>query len=257
MNKRTSVLAIAAAIGVLGAPATASAFTLGGHINGEAAFSALGARIDVAAEGRIGDLSGAAEHEFNIHDDNGSGQTVLTEYRYFDWVSGRGEDFAVTFDDRLDLLTYEIGGQTLTYNLTGPFEDIFIRTTARKQDNSVVVDNLMLNGTAIGATSSFTCSEASCGYFDSSQYLWIADIEESFTLTGTTTMSWTGNPRNLRDRTAPHRSELAFQIKLGQGPDLEGNDDIIEVPEPASMSLFSIGALGLLLSGLRHRQQQG
>lgn len=261
MNKYASVIAVtAAAIGLLGAPAAASAFVLGGTYDGEEAFSRLDATIDVAAEGRIGDLSGAAEHEFNIHYDiPGGGQEVADQYRAFDWVSGQGENFTLTFDDTLDLLTYEIGGRTLTYGITDAFEDMFIRTTARKLNNSVVVDNLMLNGTAIGETSSFTCSEARCGYYNSSQYLWIGDLEESFTLTGTATMSWTGNAKNLRDRTAPHRSELAFQIKLGDGPTGAGllpkGDPVVQVPEPTSMSLLSVGALGVLLTGLRRRQQ--
>lgn len=255
MNKYTSFLALAAAaVGFLGAPVSANAFTLGGVINGEEAFNELGATIDVAAEGRIGDLSGAAEHEFNIHYDNeNGGQTVPTQYRRFDWVSGQGEDFTLTFDD--STLTYEIGGQTLEYVITDTFNDIFIRTTARKQGNSVVVDNLMLNGQAIGENSSFACSEARCDYFNSSQYLWLTDLEESFTLTGTTTMTWTGDAKNLRDRTAPHRSELAFQLKLGNAGE-ELADELATVPEPVSMSLFSVGVVSLAMTGLR-RQQKG
>ncbi|NEP80483.1 MAG: hypothetical protein F6K39_21320 [Okeania sp. SIO3B3] len=151
------------------------------------------------------------------------------------------------------MLTYEIGGKTLEYGITDTFNDLFIRTTARKQSNSVVVDNLILNGKAIAENSSFACSEARCGYWDSSQYLWLTDLEESFTLTGTTTMTWTGDAKNLRDRTAPHRSELAFQLKLG---DVIMEEELAEVPEPISMSMFSVGVMGLAMSGLR-RQQKG
>ncbi|NEQ77088.1 MAG: hypothetical protein F6K23_31205 [Okeania sp. SIO2C9] len=84
-----------------------------------------------------------------------------------------------------------------------------------KQGNSVVVDNLILNSQAIAENSSFVCSEEGCGYWNSSQYLWLTDLEESFTLTGTTTMIWTGDAKDLKDKTAPHRSQLAFQVKLG------------------------------------------
>lgn len=257
MNKYTSFLTLAAAaVGFLGAPVSANAFTLGGVINGEEAFDQLGATIDVAAEGRIGDLSGAAEHEFNIHYDNeNDGQTVPTQYRRYDWVSGQGEDFTLTFND--GMLTYEIGGKTLEYGITDTFNDLFIRTTARKQNNSVVVDNLMLNGQAIAENSSFACSEARCDYWNSSQYLWLTDLEESFTLTGTTTMNWTGDAKNLRDRTAPHRSELAFQLKLGDVTMAEGlAGELATVPEPISMSMFSVGVLGLAMASLR-RQQKG
>ncbi|GFZ91718.1 choice-of-anchor W domain-containing protein [Okeania sp. KiyG1] len=257
MNKYTSFLALAAAVGFLGAPVSANAFTLGGVINGEADFNKLGATIDVAAEGRIGDLSGAAEHEFNIHYDNENGhQIVPTEYRSFDWVNGQGEDFTLTFDD--GTLTYEIGGKTLEYSITDTLNDLFIRTTARKQDNSVVVDNLILNGQAIAENSSFTCSEG-CDYWNSSQYLWLTDLEESFTLTGTTTMTWTGDPRDLKDKDnpAPHRSELAFQVKLGDVIIGEGlADELATVPEPVSMSLFSVGVVSLAMASLR-RQQKG
>ncbi len=250
MNKCKSFLGLAAlAIGFLGAPVSANAFTLGGVINGEEAFNQLGATIDVAAEGRIGDLSGAAEHEFNIHYDEG-GQTVPTEYRYFDWVSGQGEDFTLTFND--GMLTYEIGGQKLEYGITDTFNDLFIRTTARKQGNNVVVDNLMLNGQAIAENSSFACSEG-CDYWNSSQYLWLTDLEESFTLTGITTMTWTGDPKKLRDRTAPHRSELAFQLKLD---DVIMGDELATVPEPVSMSLFSVGVVGLAMAGLRRQEKE-
>lgn len=246
MNKYQSLLAVAAAaIGFLGAPAAANAFSLGGNIDGEAAFDKLDATIGVAAEGRIGDLSGAAEHEFNIHFDNGSGgQIVPTEYRRFDWESGKAEDFTLTFEN--DLLTYEIGGRTLTQTVTDNFNDLFIRTTARKQDSSVLVNNLFMNGVEVGGTSSFACDIARCGYYDSSQYLHLTDIGENFTLTGTTTMSWVGNAKRLSDRTAPHRSELAFQVKLGNK---------VETPEPASMSLLAAGVVGAGLAGLSRRQK--
>ncbi|MEL7037285.1 MAG: choice-of-anchor W domain-containing protein [Cyanobacteria bacterium J06592_8] len=250
MNHYKSFLAVTAtAIGFLLAPGAANAFTFGGTITGEEAFEELGATIDVAAEGRIGDLSGAAEHEFNIHYDNPSGgQTVPTEYRRYDWVSGKGEDFSLSYLD--DILTYEIGGETLTYNMSNNslFNDLFIRTTARKQGSSVVVDNLFLDGTAIDGDSSFACEASRCGYWNSSEYLWLSDLGDSFTLTGTTTMSWLGNAKRLSDRTAPHRSELAFQLKLGNV-----EKPPVSVPEPISMSLFSVGAIGLALAGLRRQ----
>lgn len=251
MNQYKSFLAVAAtAIGFLAAPSAANAFTIGGILDGEKAFEDLGATIDIAAEGRIGDLGGAAEHEFNIHYDNpGGGQTVPTEYRTFDWESGTGVDFSLTYLD--NILTYKfkeidkqtliIKERTLEYTMSDSnFNDLFIRTTARVGGSSVVVDNLFLDGTAIDGTSSFACEDESCGW-GSSQYLWLSDLGDSFTLTGTTTMSW------LKGNT-PTRSRLAFQVKLGN---VEKSP--VSVPEPISMSLFSVGAVGLALAGLRRQ----
>ncbi len=59
-------------------------------------------------------------------------------------------------------------------------------------------------------------------------------------------MSRIGNARDLRDRTVPHRSELAFQLKLG---------NLQEVPEPVSLSLFSVGVVSLAMAGLRRQQK--
>ncbi|NET42947.1 PEP-CTERM sorting domain-containing protein [Okeania sp. SIO2B3] len=100
-----------------------------------------------------------------------------------------------------------------------------------KQGNSVVVDNLILNSQAIAENSSFTCSEG-CDY-------------------------WTGDAKDLKDKTAPHCSQLAFQVKLGNvimGEVLA--DELATVPEPISMSLFSVGVVSLAMASLR-RQQKG
>ena len=63
-------------------------------------------------------------------------------------------------------------------------------------------------------------------------------------------MFWTGDARNLSDRTVPHRSQLAFQLKLGN---VAVEDELAKVPEPVSMSLFSVGLVGLAMKGLRRR----
>lgn len=221
---------------------TANAFEVKGTIGGEQAFIDLDATIDFAAEGRWGDLGTAGEHEFNFHYDNGSGGQVVTDqYRTYDWANGGATDWTISFAN--DVMTYVIGGQTLTFDASAyDFDDAFIRTTARDSGNSIVVDNLMYNGTAIADTSSFACT-SNCDYWNSSQYLWLADLGDAFTLSGTTTMDWQGEPTALR-------SKLAFQVKFGDGP--ETPDEETSVPEPA-LSLLSLGTIGLSLKKLRRR----
>jgi hypothetical protein len=244
--KRFSALlpATLIALGLATTAGTAQGFEVKGTIDGEQAFTNLGASIDFAAEGRWGDRGGAAEHEFNFHYDNGSGgQVVPTQYRAYDWGNGQGTDWTISLEN--GVMTYLIGGQTLTYNASSyDFNDAFIRTTARDAGNSIVVDNLTYNGAAIGATSSFACTTSGgCDYWNSSEYLWLADLGDAFTLSGTTTMNWQGEP-------TPLRSKLAFQVKFGDGPDTP--DEETSVPEPA-LSLLSLSAIGLSLKKLRRR----
>ncbi len=241
MKRFTTLLpATLIVLGLAATAGTANAFEVKGAINGEQAFIDLGASIDFAAEGRWGDRGGAAEHEFNFHYDKvGGGQAVPVEYRAYNWGNGQGTDWTISLAN--GIMTYLIGGQTLTYDASSyDFNDAFIRTTARDAGNSIVVDNLMYNGTAIGDTSSFACTTSGgCDYWNSSQYLWLADLGDEFTLSGTTTMSWA--------TTSTLRSKLAFQVKFGDGP-----EESESVPEPA-LSLLSLGAIGLSLKKLRRR----
>jgi hypothetical protein len=77
-----------------------------------------------------------------------------------------------------------------------------------------------------------------CGYFDA-DYLHIGNIVGDFTLTGKSTMTWGAEK--------PNNSNLAYQIKLVAG------DPGVSVPEPATLSVFSLGLVGLLAS--RKRRQ--
>lgn len=243
MKRLTDLLpATLIALGLAATAGTADAFEVKGTINGEQAFIDLGATIDFAAEGRWGDRGKAGEHEFNFHYDNaGGGQTVPTEYRAYDWGNGQATPWTISLAN--GIMTYLIGGQTLTFDASSyDFNDAFIRTTARDAGNSIVVDNLTYNGTAIAGSSSFVCT-SNCDYWNSSQYLWLADLGDAFSLSGTTTMDWQGEPTALR-------SKLAFQVKFGDGPDTP--DEETSVPEPA-LSLLSLGAIGLSLKKLRRR----
>ena len=233
-------------ITAIGATAdTAKAFTIGGHLDG-AEFDALGLDIPWAAESRIGRVG---DHELNIHDSTNSAQNRV-QANYDNWVSGEAVDFSLVFDSIANTLTYTVAGIELskTEILEDNFSDLYIRTSARKDGTSMVVDNLFLSdasmSSAINDISSASCAGGvGCGYVDA-DYLHIADIVGDFTLIGQSTMTWLG--------AKPNNSNLAYQIKLVEGS-IDSSDDTVEVPEPASISLLSLGLAGLLAIGKRRQ----
>ncbi len=213
---------------------TANAFSVGGHLNGQE-FDDLKLDIPWAAETRIG-LAGTGEKEINIHDRNNNAQNRV-DVNYDGWVSGKSVNFSLMFDNLANTLTYVVDGVTVskTSIFENNFSDLYIRTRAAANGSSILVDNLFLSdakmSSAIGATSSAAClGGVGCSYNDA-EYLHIKDIVGNFTLTGRSTMSWSGSK--------PTRSNLAYQIKLVEG-------EPVTVPEPAALSLFSLGLVGLL-----------
>ncbi len=240
MNTSHIIAAIAGtALSVVALGGTAQAFTVGGHLNGQE-FDDLGLAIPWAAETRIGRVG---DHEINIHDITNSSQNrVQADYDY--WVNGEGVDFSLVFDSLAKTLTYTVAGVTVrkTSILENYFSDLYIRTSARVEGSSIVVDNLFLAdekmSAAVNATSSAACAGGvGCSYFDA-EYLHISNIVGNFTLTGRSTMSWAEGSK-------PRNSQLAYQIKL-----VEGKPDV-SVPEPTA--LLALGAVGLLAVGQRHR----
>jgi len=158
--------------------------------------------VEFVAEGRIGDLSGAAEHELNIHTPP---YNVEDEYRYFDW-SNNGVPVPFTLDFDGTTVTYTVGGETLTYlpESVDDITDIMIRTRATKTDTGIMINNLVLNDTPLDGTS------VAVGDTTGIDVLWLNgyDLSEGFTLEGESVMYWTSE--NM-----PMRSHLAFQIKVG------------------------------------------
>jgi len=248
MTNRTIRLSATIAASALGLSAVAgmtapqaSAFSIGGHYDGFE-FDALGLEVPWAAESRIG-VSGAGDHELNIHDaDNGAANRVQAE---FEWVNGEAVDFSLAFDSVANTLTYVVDGITLskTEIVEDSFSDMYIRSSARKDGTSMLVDNLFLTDAsmagAIADVSSASCSGGvGCGYGDA-DYLHITGIAGDFLLTGTSTMAWTGDK--------PQRSNLAYQIKLVEG---EGGGET-SVPEPTSA--IAIGLVGLAAVARKRR----
>ena len=152
------------------------------------------------AEGRIGDLDGAATFELDLGYST-SAPDVAAQYG---WVSGQAEPFTLTYDPVGSEVTFALGGQTLVY--TSAFDDfgvMFLRTRAVNDLSTVTLTGLILDSTPIPDSSGASGP-------DGLDILWITgtDLGQGFTLVGTATLYWTG--------TAPTQSRLGFQIKVAR-----------------------------------------
>jgi hypothetical protein len=176
----------------------ASAFTVS-HLATDAELLALISDTIFVAEGRIGDLGGAATFELDL------GQSTAAPFTtaQYPWISGTVEPFTITYNSGTGLVTFTLGGKVLTYTTPFPmFGDIFVRTRAVEAQRSVIVQDLVLNGQSVG--------DVSNAVGPGLDILWIsgAALSNGFTLTGTATLAWTGAP--------PTQSRLAFQIKVAK-----------------------------------------
>jgi hypothetical protein len=181
------------------------------------------------AESRYGDLGGAAQYEFKIFDHQAGGG--LDEAN-FNWGNGTSYDFSLEYTALgWTYSLFEFGTENLltavTEAFTAPFSDIFIRTRANN-GTSVVVDNLFLDGVAVGDRSAVENVNGDFGV----DYLRITDVSEPFKLTGTSTMSWT-------EGSNPTKSRLAYQIKV------VNLEDTQPVPEPTILVGLGVSLLGL------------
>jgi hypothetical protein len=180
---------------------SASAEIVISHLNSDAAMLAVLKNVAFIAEGRIGDLGGAATFELDLGPDTGNPSST----EQYGWQSGVAEPFTLSYDHGTGVVTFTLGGKTLTYNPGMSFREIFVRTRAVNDLTSVQVCDLVLNGVNVGDISSTTGP-------DGLDILAISGIEiyNGFTLTGTAVLSWEGQ--------APTLSRLAFQIKVGNAP---------------------------------------
>jgi len=241
MNTQKTLLSTAiATLGCLSLSTTAHAFSLGGHMTSEGydadlSYNALFPEGDSAddtafvAESRYGDLGGAAQYEFKIFDHQAGGG--LDEAN-FNWGNGTSYDFSLEYTALgWTYSLFEFGTENLltavTEAFTAPFSDIFIRTRANN-GTSVVVDNLFLDGVAVGDRSAVENVNGDFGV----DYLRITDVSEPFKLTGTSTMSWT-------EGSNPTKSRLAYQIKV------VNLEDTQPVPEPTILVGLGVSLLGL------------
>lgn len=83
--------ALIGAILIFALPARAAILS---HLSGDAALAALSPTFSFAAEGRIGDLGGAATFELDLGHDTAAPATTAQ----YNWVSGQVEPFTLTGD---------------------------------------------------------------------------------------------------------------------------------------------------------------
>jgi len=160
------------------------------------------------AEGRIGDLGGYATFELDVGSDTGA----PSQTENYAWQNGMIEPFTVSYDPLSSIVTFSLGGKTLSF--TTPyfdFDQIFVRTRAVNPASSVEIKDIVLNGAAINDLS---YADGNTGL----DILWIkgADLNGGFVFQANAVLSWEG--------TAPTQSRLAFQVKVGKIGIVAGED---------------------------------
>lgn len=157
--------------------------------------------LSFAAEGRIGDRGGAATFELDL----GRTTAAPSQTAQYNWQSGAAEPVAVSYDAFLNTVTYTVGGVTLTYQPDRFFNEVFVRTRAVAGGAAATVNDLVLEGTAVGGISRAAGPDAT-------DILRISggDLYDGFSLTGTAVLTWVAP--------APTQSQLTFQVKVGAVP---------------------------------------
>ena len=196
MSRPALVSALAAGLFVL--PSAVPAALLVDHLANDAALAVEVQEIAFVAEGRIGDRAGAATFELDL------GQTDNpTVTKQYGWVSGQVEPFGLVYDAGLNTVTYTLGGQVLVITPGVAFDVIVVRTRATQAGSDVVVQNLVLNGEAVGDVS---LADGDGSGLDLLRIRGGA-LATGFTLTGEAVLSW--------GAILPTNSHLAFQVKVG------------------------------------------
>jgi len=193
---KTTVIALAALAALAG---SAGATIITSHLSSDAQLLALLSDTLFVAEGRIGDGSGAATFEIDL----GASTSAPDVTAQYPWPNGTAVPWTLTYNGTTNLVTFTVNGVALQYTtpLSG-FTEIFVRTRATNAGTDIVVNNLTFESEAVGDVS----QALGAGGLD---ILWIhgGSVSDGFTMTGQTTMTWTG--------AMPSQSQLAFQIKVG------------------------------------------
>ncbi len=198
---RVGLFAGAAAGWLLLSPGSSARALTVTHLPSDAAAAVVLPAANVAsqAEGRIGDLEGAAVYETALGPTTAAPETT----GQFAWPNGVPQDFSMHYEPENNTVFFYVGVQLLTYQPSRGFKDLFLRTSATKDGTSIVLDNLEYNWVPVGDVSS---AVGPTGL----DILWIGDgaPDVGFCITGQVTMTW--DPVD-----PPQGSDLAFQLTLG------------------------------------------
>jgi hypothetical protein len=197
MARVLTVAPVFAVLLAVAAPASAQLTTQ--HLGSDADMLSVLSDTLFVGEGRIGDGWSAATFEIDLGGDTGKPATTAQ----YGWPNGTAVSWTLSYDQTTNVVTFTVDGITLSYvtPLDG-FTDVFVRTRAVNAGSDILVDDLVLDGAAV--------SDQSQAVADGLDILWIsgAQLFDGFSLTGQTTMSWTG--------AMPTQSRLAFQLKVGK-----------------------------------------
>lgn len=223
---------LVATVGLASLPTVAGAFSLS-FVNDDNDFNDLNPNLAFVAEGRIGNNAMNGTHELNFHGINDP--TATSGQADYVWTNGASTVFKLMYDATTRNISYQVGNTILNSIANNKVvSDIFIRVRATVSESSIAIANLVFNGTPISQSLAIA---GTSNWSDSMEYLRISGFTDSFTLEGTSLMSW-GNTR-------PTNSNLAYQIKVGNAE---------PVPEPLSILGLGFGASGLAF--LKKRRQR-
>ena len=193
------------------------------------------------ASSYIGDDGGAA-YELEIVDIDPPANPIGGATGQYSWESGEEVGFKLSFDGTD--LTYEVGGEIIeSKNVTKDGLDIngmLLSTTSTENSSATLKDLMFEDG-------DFNYHEMFSGDSDA-DFLKITGIDNTFTLTGKQVFTWEG------DR--PENFDLAYKVRVGTFQDPMAASPLAqaEIPEPSTVSLFSLGVIALGLKRYRDRK---
>lgn len=195
MRLAKAFLPVLAIVAVM-SPALATAQLRVEYFSRDSIFGTVLSDSVFVAEGRIGDLGGAATFELDL----GASTAAPATTAQLAWGNGVAYPFSLHYDIFSRMATFTAGGHTLSYvSDYAVFDALFIRARAVYAGSFMGIYNLILDGIAVPGSSVVNGPDGL-----KIMQIYGAPLQDGFTLTGTVKMSWDG--------AAPLNSTLAFEI---------------------------------------------